>query len=71
MAYVAQQAWIFNSTLRENILFGKQYHKSSYDRVISACAMQPDLEILNGGDQTEIGERVCFMIHFIIGYQIK
>ena len=25
VAYVAQQAWIFNASLKENILFGRDY----------------------------------------------
>ena len=58
MAYVAQQAWIQNATLRDNILFGKPYEDNKYDAVLEACALKPDLEILPGGDQTEIGEKV-------------
>ena len=55
-AYVAQQAWIQNSTLQGNITFGKRYNKALYDRVVEACALKPDLEMLPAGDQTEIGE---------------
>lgn len=58
MAYVPQQAWIQNLTLRDNILFSKPLNKGVYDKVIHACALGPDLEILPGGDETEIGERV-------------
>lgn len=57
IAYVAQQAWIQNATLRDNILFGKPYEAKKYDEVLEACALKPDLEILPGGDQTEIGEK--------------
>uniref|UniRef100_T1J4L1 ABC-type glutathione-S-conjugate transporter n=1 Tax=Strigamia maritima TaxID=126957 RepID=T1J4L1_STRMM len=57
IAYVAQQAWIQNVTLRDNITFGLEYDKQRYDKVIEACALTPDLELLPGGDQTEIGER--------------
>ena len=58
MAYVPQQAWIQNATLRDNILFGKPHNLLMYDPVIECCALGPDLEILPGGDQTEIGEKV-------------
>ena len=58
IAYVAQQAWIQNQTLRDNILFGKEYHSATYNEVLEACALKPDLEILPAGDQTEIGEKV-------------
>ena len=46
-----------NATLRDNILFGKPYDKIRYENVINACALKTDLEILPGGDQTEIGEK--------------
>ena len=58
MAYVPQQAWIQNATLRKNVLFNKPYESKSYKEAIEACALLPDLEILPGGDQTEIGEKV-------------
>ncbi|XP_055346894.1 uncharacterized protein LOC129594288 [Paramacrobiotus metropolitanus] len=57
IAYVTQQAWIQNMTLRDNILFGKPFDERRYHKVIEACALQPDLAMLPGGDQTEIGEK--------------
>ncbi|KAK3596597.1 hypothetical protein CHS0354_020940 [Potamilus streckersoni] len=56
-AYVPQQAWMQNATLRDNILFGKTFEEHKYRQVIDACALRTDLEILPGGDQTEIGEK--------------
>ncbi|KAF9944656.1 Canalicular multispecific organic anion transporter 1, partial [Mortierella alpina] len=57
LAYVPQQAWIINATVRDNILFGKPYDQKKYDSIIYASGLQPDLEMLSGGDLTEIGER--------------
>uniref|UniRef100_A0A8B9LS77 Multidrug resistance-associated protein 1 n=1 Tax=Astyanax mexicanus TaxID=7994 RepID=A0A8B9LS77_ASTMX len=57
VAYVPQQAWIQNATLRENIMFGQEKKESWYQKVLEACALLPDLEILPGGDTTEIGEK--------------
>ena len=62
IAYVPQQAWIQNTTLRNNILFGKNYRHSKYDKIIEACALKPDLKILPGGDRIEIGEKVGFKV---------
>ena len=62
---MAQQAWIQNATLRDNILFGKDYDHEKYEKVLEACALKPDLEILPGGDMTEIGEKVPSSICFI------
>ncbi|KAI4461008.1 atp-binding cassette sub-family c [Holotrichia oblita] len=57
IAYVSQQAWIQNATLQDNILFGKSLNRKLYDQIVEACALKPDLEMLPGGDQTEIGEK--------------
>ncbi|XP_071113608.1 multidrug resistance-associated protein 1-like [Haliotis cracherodii] len=57
LAYVPQQAWIQNDTLQNNILFGKSMDRERYDEVVECCALTPDLEMLPGGDMTEIGER--------------
>ncbi|KAL1925295.1 uncharacterized protein VTP21DRAFT_178 [Calcarisporiella thermophila] len=56
VAYVAQQAWLLNATVRDNILFGEEWNAERYRRVIEACALTRDLEILRAGDLTEIGE---------------
>lgn len=58
VAYVPQQAWIQNMSLRDNITFGQPYNKVLYDKVIEVCALKPDLDILPHGDATEIGEKV-------------
>lgn len=57
VAYVPQQAWIQNDSLRENILFGRPLQEHCYKVVMEACALLPDLEILPSGDLTEIGEK--------------
>ncbi|XP_033744159.1 multidrug resistance-associated protein 5-like [Pecten maximus] len=57
VAYAAQQAWIFNGTLRENILFGQPYKQDWYTKVLHACSLEPDLRTLANGDMTEIGDR--------------
>ncbi|KAF9332491.1 hypothetical protein BG006_004633 [Podila minutissima] len=56
IAYVAQTAWLQNATIRDNILFGREYDQKRYDAVIEGCALLPDLTILESGDLTEIGE---------------
>lgn len=56
-AFCPQYAWIQNTSVRENILFGKPYDRKWYEAVIDACALRPDIEMLPNGDMTEIGER--------------
>uniref|UniRef100_A0A3P8P716 ATP-binding cassette, sub-family C (CFTR/MRP), member 2 n=1 Tax=Astatotilapia calliptera TaxID=8154 RepID=A0A3P8P716_ASTCA len=57
LAFVPQQAWIQNATLKDNILFGSPHEEENFKKVIEACALAPDLELLPGGDLTEIGEK--------------
>ena len=62
-AYVPQTAWIQNMSIRDNILFGRTMLHGFYDRVIEACALNPDLKILPSFDRTEIGEKVISTTH--------
>lgn len=42
-AFCPQYAWIQNATVRDNIVFGKEYQRRWYDEVVDACALRPDL----------------------------
>ncbi|XP_057763903.1 ABC transporter C family member 2-like [Salvia miltiorrhiza] len=57
VAYVPQVSWIFNATVRDNILFGSPFEPAKYEKSIDVTCLQHDLEVLPGGDLTEIGER--------------
>uniref|UniRef100_H3CLW8 ATP-binding cassette, sub-family C (CFTR/MRP), member 9 n=1 Tax=Tetraodon nigroviridis TaxID=99883 RepID=H3CLW8_TETNG len=57
VAYAAQKSWLLNATVEENIVFGSPFSKQRYKAVIDACSLQPDIDLLPFGDQTEIGER--------------
>ncbi|CAK7301445.1 ATP-binding cassette sub-family C member 2 [Vulpes lagopus] len=57
IAYVPQQSWIQNGTIKDNILFGSKLDEKRYQQVLEACALLPDLEVLPGGDLAEIGEK--------------
>jgi len=57
VAFVPQQSWVMNTTLRENVTFGLPFDQEFYSKVIEACALLPDIEVLPAGDQTEIGEK--------------
>ncbi|KAI5001703.1 hypothetical protein ZWY2020_026353 [Hordeum vulgare] len=56
-ACVSQTTWIRNGTIQENILFGQPMHLEKYREIIHACCLEKDLEMMEFGDQTEIGER--------------
>ena len=57
VAYVPQAAWIPNESLRNVILFGKPFEWRRYKDVLRACGLEKDMQLLDAGDQTEIGER--------------
>ncbi|EFN78037.1 Probable multidrug resistance-associated protein lethal(2)03659 [Harpegnathos saltator] len=57
MSYASQEAWVFGSTIRQNILFGQTYDRHRYQKVIKACALQKDFQQFPQGDQTVVGER--------------
>ncbi|KAJ6886550.1 hypothetical protein NC651_027041 [Populus alba x Populus x berolinensis] len=57
VAYVPQVSCIFNATVRDNILFGSPFDSARYEKAIDVTALQHDLDLLHGGDLTEIGER--------------
>ncbi|KAK4768022.1 hypothetical protein SAY87_003163 [Trapa incisa] len=56
-AYVAQSPWIQSGKIEDNILFGKEMNRERYEKILEACSLKKDLEILSFGDQTLIGER--------------
>ncbi|KAJ2254933.1 ATP-binding cassette glutathione S-conjugate transporter ycf1 [Coemansia sp. RSA 455] len=56
IAYLEQQPWIMNDTLRANILFGREYDEEYYWKVLNACALTDDLEMWPKSDMTVIGE---------------
>ena len=57
IAYVCQTPFIQNNTLKNNILFFHEFNAEKYNKVLKISELLPDLEILKGGDMTEIGER--------------
>ncbi|CAH2036088.1 unnamed protein product [Thlaspi arvense] len=55
--YVAQTSWIQNGTVQDNILFGLPMVREKYNKVLNVCSLEKDLQMMEFGDQTEIGER--------------
>ncbi|XP_017000065.2 probable multidrug resistance-associated protein lethal(2)03659 [Drosophila takahashii] len=55
-SYASQEPWLFNASVRDNILFGLPMDKQRYRTVLKRCALERDLELLHG-DGTIVGER--------------
>lgn len=56
-AYVAQQPWVLNATVQDNITFGYRWDPEFYEETVKACALLADFAQLPNGDQTEVGDR--------------
>lgn len=57
LSYASQQAWCFNDSVRNNILFGSEYVADKYAKVLESCALTRDLRMMPFGDQTLVGEK--------------
>ncbi|WPK23590.1 hypothetical protein PUMCH_000831 [Australozyma saopauloensis] len=57
VAYCSQSAWLLNDSIRNNITFATPFNQERYDKVVEACSLTRDFEILAAGDLTEIGEK--------------
>lgn len=56
-AFVSQTPWIETGTVRDNITFGLPFVESRYRKVMQACSLEKDIELLNEGDETEVGPK--------------
>lgn len=48
LAYVTQEAFILNGTVKENILFYRKYDSIWYQKVVEACALERDIRHFSG-----------------------
>lgn len=56
-SFVSQTPWIETGTVRENIIFGLPFVESRYQKVLEACSLEKDVQLLNDGDETEVGPK--------------
>lgn len=57
VSYCSQEPWVFEGSIRDNIVFVEDYNERRYKRVLKVCALERDLELLPRGDLTVVGER--------------
>lgn len=37
LSYATQAPWVFTASVRENVLFGQEYDRARYNKVVKAC----------------------------------
>lgn len=52
VAYVPQAAFIYNASIRDNVLFGLPYEASRYEYAVEAAALVQDLAQMPGWEPT-------------------
>ncbi|KAJ3772853.1 hypothetical protein FB446DRAFT_788322 [Lentinula raphanica] len=57
IAYAAQESWVQNETIRENIVFGSPFDEERYRKVLYQCNLDRDINLFEAGDATEVGEK--------------
>ncbi|XP_055852068.1 probable multidrug resistance-associated protein lethal(2)03659 [Episyrphus balteatus] len=57
LSYSPQEPWIFEGSIRDNIIFIEKFDEHRYREVLDACALQRDIDSFRFGDSTIIGER--------------
>ncbi|KAM7360228.1 red dog mine isoform 2-T2 [Cochliomyia hominivorax] len=57
VSYCCQEPWVFEGTIRDNIVFVEDYNERRYKRILKVCALERDLELFPRGDLTIVGER--------------
>lgn len=57
VGYLEQEPWLISATVQENITMGQAWDADRYQQTIDACGLRDDIEIMENGDQTKVGER--------------
>ncbi|XP_074600441.1 ATP-binding cassette sub-family C member 9-like isoform X2 [Brevipalpus obovatus] len=57
IGYLPQTPWLYNVSLRDNVVFGAQYEPELYSKIKEVCSLQADIDLLPNKDDTEIGDR--------------
>ncbi|KAK7048418.1 ATP-binding cassette transporter [Favolaschia claudopus] len=58
VSFASQESWVLNDTIKNNILFNAPLDEQRYKKVLHQCCLERDLELFDGGDECEVGERV-------------
>lgn len=57
ISYASQEPWIFEGSVRNNIVFVENFDEQRYNEVVEVCALERDFKLLPQGDATIVGEQ--------------
>lgn len=57
LSYASQEPWLFNGSIKRNIIFVDVFNEKRYNQVLKVCCLETDLDLLPLRDETIVGER--------------
>ena len=57
IGYASQDPWIFDGTIKQNILFGREFESKRFNDTIKLCCMEHDLSSFEKGSDEIVGDR--------------
>ena len=57
IAYGGQSPWVFEGSIRDNVLAGSELDESWYTAVVHACALDLDIQNMPEGDSATVGSK--------------
>lgn len=57
ISFSAQEPWLFEGSVRDNIVFVDEYDEQRYNDVVHVCALERDFKLMPLKDSTIVGER--------------
>lgn len=58
VSFMSQQPWLFEGTIRQNIILNKNWNTDRYHAVLRICHLVPDIELMDSGDLHMVGSTV-------------
>ncbi|XP_071051524.1 ATP-binding cassette sub-family C member 4-like [Onthophagus taurus] len=61
ISFCSQTPWLFNSSIKKNIIFNQQFDKTRYQQILKLTTLNKDIENQSNRDNTFVGEKGMFL----------